>query len=51
MHRPHIYQHHIAFRLHLVIVLVQIRRHRRALNPHYLQNMLREEKTDWNEWD
>lgn len=49
MYRPHIHQHYIALRMHEVEVLVQIRRHRRAANPHDFHDVLREEETDRNE--
>lgn len=42
--RRHIDQHEVPLRLHLVVVLVQVRRHRRPAHPHYLRHMLAEEE-------
>lgn len=42
--RPHVDQHHVAPGVHLRIILVQVRRHRRTPHPHHLEDMIGEKQ-------
>lgn len=48
--RPHIHEHHVARRIHLLIILIQIRRHRRPTHPHHLIDVFRDPERDGEEW-